>query len=206
MLKVWGRTNSVNVKKALWCIEELGLAYERADAGRQHGVVNTPEYRKLNPNGLVPTIEDDGLILWESHAIVRYLTAKHSPGKLWPDDLRVRADADRWMDWAGGTLSPTMRTAFWELIRTPAAERNEKAIAESVARSGELLVMVDAALASRPYIAGDSFTMGDIPLGCHTYNWMAMPIERRPLPHLEAWYQRLTTRPAYRKVVMLPLS
>lgn len=206
MLKVWGRTNSVNVKKALWCIEELGLAYERVDAGRQHGVVNTPEYRKLNPNGLVPTIEDDGLILWESHAIVRYLTAKHSPGKLWPDDLRVRADADRWMDWAGGTLSPTMRTAFWELIRTPAAERNEKAIAESVARSGELLVMVDAALASRPYIAGDSFTMGDIPLGCHTYNWMAMPIERRPLPHLEAWYQRLTTRPAYRKVVMLPLS
>jgi glutathione S-transferase len=206
MLKIWGRTNSVNVKKALWCVEELGLQYERRDAGREHGVVDSPEYRKLNPNGLVPTIDDDGFILWESHAIVRYLCAKHAPGVLWPDDLRIRADADRWMDWTGATLNPTMRVAFWELVRTPAAERNAQAIADSIARSGELLVMVDGVLAGRPYIAGDAFTMGDIPLGCHVYNWMAMPIVRRPLPHLEAWYERLTTRPAYRKVVMLPLS
>jgi glutathione S-transferase len=206
MLKIWGRTNSVNVKKALWCIEELGLRYERRDAGREHGVVDTAEYRNLNPNGLVPTIDDEGFILWESHAIVRYLCAKHASGTLWPDDLRIRADADRWMDWTGGTLNPTMRVAFWELVRTPLAERNAQAIAESIKRSGELLVMADAALAGRPYIAGNAFTMGDIPLGCHVYNWMAMPIQRRPLPHLEAWYERLTTRPAYRKIVMLPLS
>lgn len=206
MLRIWGRTNSVNVKKALWCAEELGLRYERLDAGREHGVVDTPEYRKLNPNGLVPTIEDDGFVHWESHAIVRYLAAKHGAGSLWPDDLKTRAEADRWMDWVVSRLNPTMRTAFWGLVRTPTAERDARAIAESVARSGELLVMADAALANRPYIAGESFTMGDIPLGCHVYNWMLLPIERRSLPHLEAWYQRLTRRAAYRKIVMLPLS
>lgn len=206
MLKIWGRTNSVNVKKALWCAEELGLAYERIDAGRQHGVVDTPEFRSLNPNGLVPTIEDDGFVLWESHAIVRYLAAKYGAGNLWPDDLRVRADADRWMDWVVSMLNPTMRVAFWGLVRTPPAERDAKAIAASIVRSGELLVMVDTVLAARPYIAGDAFTMGDIPLGCHVYNWMMLPIERRPLPHLEAWHERLTTRAAYQKIVMLPLS
>ena len=206
MLKIWGRTNSLNVKKVLWCAEELGLAYERIDAGLEHGVVNTPEYRRLNPNGLVPTIDDDGFVLWESHAIVRYLSAKHGAGILWPDDVRVRADADRWMDWASTTLNPAMRTVFWGLVRTPPAERNAKAIVESTVRAGELLGMVDAALADRPFIAGDSLTMGDIPIGCHAYNWMMLPIERRPLPHLEAWHLRLTKRPGFRKVVMLPLS
>ncbi len=206
MLRIWGRTNSVNVKKALWCAEELGLAYERRDAGGKHGVVDTPEYRALNPNGLVPTIEDEGFVHWESHAIVRYLAAKYGAGSLWPDDLRVRAEADRWMDWVVSRLNPTMRVAFWGLVRTPPAERDEKAIAESIARSGELLVMLDAALASRPFIAGEALTMGDIPLGCHIYNWMMLPIERRPLPHLQAWYERLTKRAGYRKVVMLPLS
>lgn len=206
MLKIWSRRNSVNGKKALWCLEELGLPYERIEAGREHGVVNTLEYRALNPNGLIPTIDDDGFILWESHAIVRYLSAKHGVGTLWPEDLRVRADADRWMDWAGQVLSPAMRPAFWQLVRTPEAERDHAAITKSVARSGELLVMVDDLFANRPYVAGDAFTMGDIPLGCHTYNWMAMPIVRPPLPHLAAWYERLKERPAYREVVMVPLT
>ncbi len=206
MLRIWSRRNSVNGKKALWCLEELGLRYERIEAGREHGVVNTPEYRALNPNGLIPTIDDDGFILWESHAIVRYLSAKHGVGTLWPEDLRVRADADRWMDWAGQVLSPAMRRAFWQLVRTPEAERDHAAITKSVALSGELLVMVDDLFANRPYVAGDAFTMGDIPLGCHTYNWMAMPIVRPALPHLAAWYERLTKRPAYREVVMLPLT
>ena len=163
-------------------------------------------FRSLNPNGLVPTIEDDGFVLWESHAIVRYLSAGHGAGSLWPADIRVRADADRWMDWAGGTLNPAMRAAFWGLVRTPPAERDAKTIAESAARSGELLAIVDAALAGRPYVAGETLTMGDIPLGCHVYNWMMLPIERRPLPRLEDWYRRLTQRPAFKQVVMLPLS
>jgi glutathione S-transferase len=206
MLRIWGRRNSVNVKKALWCAEELGLPYKRIDAGLDFGVVNTPEFRRLNPNGLVPTIEDDGFVLWESHAIVRYLAARHGTGTLWPHDLKVRADADRWMDWAGVALGPAMRPAFWGLVRTPPEKRNAGEIAASVARAGALLAMADAALAGRAFIAGDAFTMGDIPLGCHAYNWMALPIERPPAPNLEAWYARLAARPAFRRVVMLPLS
>ena len=123
MLKIWGRTNSVNVKKALWCLEELGLQYERTDAGMQYGVVNTPEYRKMNPNGLVPTMDEDGFILWESHSIVRYLAAKYGKGVLWPMDERTRAIANQWMDWAF-TFQGSVRDAFWNLIRTPPEKRD----------------------------------------------------------------------------------
>ncbi len=124
MLKIWGRNNSVNVQKVLWCCEELGLKYERLDAGGSFGVVNTPQYRALNPNGLVPTIEDGPFVLWESNAIVRYLTAKHSSGKLWPEDHKVRAEADKWMDWQNSMFWPVFRPLFWNVVRTPADERD----------------------------------------------------------------------------------
>src|ERR687884_1346177 len=119
MLTLWGRTNSINVQKALWCIEELGLAFRRLDAGREFGVNDTPEYRRMNPNGLVPTIEDDGFVLWESNVIVRYLAAKHGAGTLCPSDLRARFDAERWMDWQQTTLGLPIRDVFWMLVRTP---------------------------------------------------------------------------------------
>jgi len=134
MLKIWGRVNSVNVKKALWCAEELGLKYERVDAGMQFGVTKTPEYLRMNPNSLVPTIEDDGFVLWESHTIVRYLSAKHSMGKLHPSDLKARADAERWMDWAF-TFQTAMRAVFWGLIRTPAEKRDAKRVFLIVSRT-----------------------------------------------------------------------
>jgi len=205
MLKIWGRTNSVNVKKALWCIEELGLQYERVDAGMQYGVVNTPEYRKMNPNGLVPTIEDDGFVLWESHSIVRYLAAKHGAGTLWPRDERTRADANRWMDWTFTFLN-AFRPVFWGLVRTPAEKRDLSAIEEGRKKSAELLGMLDRALVERKYVAGDAFCMGDIPIGCHAQLWMRLPIERPGLPNLEAWFERLCERPAYRKIVDIPLT
>jgi len=205
MLKIWGRKNSVNVKKALWALEELKLPYERTDAGLQFGVVNTPEYRKLNPNGLVPTIDDNGFILWESHAIVRYLAAKHGAGSLWPTEHRVRADADRWMDWAI-TFAAALRPVFWNLIRTPAEKRDLKAIEDGTQKAGELAAYVDAPLAAHPYIAGDALTMGDIPIGCHLQIWLNLDIARPAVPNLEAWYRRLRTRPAYTKIVDTPLS
>ena len=203
MLKLWGRANSVNVKKALWCIEELGLRCERIDAGMQYGVVNTPDYRKLNPNGLVPTIDDDGFVLWESHTIVRYLAAKH--GKLYPADLRTRADAERWMDWAF-TFQGAFRPVFWGLVRTPPEKRDAAAIEEGRKKSAELLGYFDAALSRRKYVAGEAFTVGDIPIGCHVQLWMRLPIERPKHPALEAWFARLLERPAYRKVVDIPLT
>jgi len=205
VLKLWGRVNSVNVKKALWCLEELKLPCERVDAGMQYGVVNTPEYRRMNPNGLVPTLEDDGFVLWESHTIVRYLAAKHGKGTLWPQDERVRANANRWMDWTFTFLN-AFRPVFWGLVRTPPEKRDAAAIEEGRKKSAELLGMLDAVLASRPYVAGSAFSMGDIPIGCHVQLWMRLPIERPSHPGLQAWFARLLERPAYRKVVDIPLS
>ena len=159
MLKIWGRVNSVNVKKALWACEELGLKYERVDAGMEHGVTKTSEYLKMNPNALVPTIEDDGFVLWESHTIVRYLCAKHGAGTLWPTELRARADAERWMDWAF-TFQRAMRDVFWGLIRTPAEERDLKAIEAGREQTAKLLPVLEQNLVHRKYVGGASFTTG----------------------------------------------
>lgn len=205
MLKVWGRVNSVNVKKALWCVGELGLPHERIDAGMKFGVNNTPEYRRMNPTGLVPTIDDGGFTLWESHTIVRYLCAKHSAGKLWPTDLRQRADAERWMDWAF-SFQNAMRNVFWGLIRTPPEKRDAKAIEDGTKKCHELAAMLDKALADRPYVAGATFTMGDIPIGAEVQRYMRVPIEHPALPHLHAWFERLRERPAFLKHVDLPLT
>ena len=205
MLKIWGRTNSVNVKKALWAAEELGLKYQRVDAGMQFGVTKTPEYMKMNPNSLVPTIEDDGFVLWESHSIVRYLCARHSAGTLWPTDLRARADAERWMDWAF-TFQAAMRDVFWGLIRTPPGKRDAKAIEAGRQKSAALLAVPERTLSERPYLGGASFTMADIPLGCEVQRWMRVPIERPRFPAVEAWFERLRARPAFLKHVDLPLT
>jgi len=205
MLKIWGRVNSVNVKKAMWCVAELGLAHERTDAGMQFGVVNTPEYRRMNPTGLVPTIDDDGFALWESHSIVRYLCARHSAGTLWPTDLRARADAERWMDWAFAFQS-AMRNVFWGLIRTPPEKRDANAIEDGKKKTIALLPVLEQTLARQPYVAGKSFTMGDIPIGCEVQRYMRVPIERPPFPAVEAWFERLRQRPAFVQHVDLPLT
>jgi glutathione S-transferase len=204
MIKIWGRVNSVNVKKALWCLDELSLPYERTDAGLQHGVVNTPEYRKMNPNGLVPTLQEDGFTIWESHTIVRYLCDKYGKGVLRPMDLEPRIVANQWMDWAFSFQS-SVRDGFWNLIRTPEDKRDLKAIEASRVKSGQMAAILDAALADRMYVAG-AFSMGDIPIGAEVQRWMRLPIERPKLPHLEAWFERLCARPAFKKHVDIPLS
>ena len=206
MLKIWGRVNSVNVKKALWTVEELGLKYERIDAGLQFGVNKTPQYLKMNPTGLVPTLDDGGFVLWESHTIVRYLASKHGMGSLCPSDLKARADAERWMDWAF-TFQRAMRDVFWGLIRTPAEKRDLKAIETGRLASNQLMTEVlEKSLESKAYVAGERFTMGDIPVGCEVQRWMRVPIERPRLPNVEAWFERLRARPAFLKIVDIPLS
>jgi len=206
MLKVWGRANSSNLKKVTWLCEEIGLLYERIDAGMAFGVVNTPEYRKLNPNGLVPTIDDEGFILWESNAIVRYLAATHAAGTLWPTDLKVRADADRWMDWCTSMLGPAFLPVFWNLVRTPAEQRNMKEIEDGSNKTGEVLARLDTALAGRNFIAGDRFTMGDIAFGPIAYLVNNVSFDRPKLANFDAWYARISGRPAFGKVVALPVS
>lgn len=207
MLKIWGRKNSSNVRKALWCAEELGLVYEAVDAGGAFGVVDTPAYRAMNPNGRIPLIEDDGFVLWESNTIVRYLAARHAAGTPWyPDDVQARASAEKWMDWTTSTFAEPFRHLFWGVLRTPAEQQDWEKIGAALKTCGELLAVVDQALAERPYLSGDTIGMGDIPLGSFIYAWFEMPIERPPLANLQSWYQRLQQRPAYRKAVMTALT
>ena len=206
MLKIWGRINSVNVKKVVWAAEECGLAYERIDAGMQHGVVSTAAYLAMNPNARVPTLEDDGFVLWESNAMVRYLARRYGQGTLDPQDLRQYADADRWMDWCTSTLAGAFRHVFWGMVRTPVEQRDAKAIETSRVETAKLLAIPEAVLAHQPYLAGAQFTMGDIPLGCFVHLWLSMPIERPAHPALTAWHARLAERPAFQKAVNTPLT
>ena len=206
MLKIWGRTNSINVQKVLWCCGELGLQYERVDAGMHFGVNNTPEYKAMNPNGLVPTIDDDGFVLWESHAIVRYLARKHGKGTLLPNDERAAADADRWMEWYSTTVWADLRPIFWNLVRTAPENRDMGLVEQSRQKLATTLGIADANLAKRDYMGGASFTMADIPMGVAAYRWLNLPIERPSLPNLERWYKRISERPAFAKHCMLPLT
>ncbi|MCV4342391.1 glutathione S-transferase family protein [Pseudomonas capsici] len=207
MLKIWGRKNSSNVRKALWIAEEVGVPYETRDAGGAFGLVDGAEYRAMNPNGRIPMIEDGDFVLWESNAIVRYLAALHASGTpLYPDDPKVRAQADKWMDWTTSTIAASFSPVFWGVVRTPAEKQDWDKIREGIKTLHSLLKVADDALSRQPYLSGDVFGMGDIPLGCFAYGWFEMPIERPELPHLKAWYERLKTRPAYQKAVMTPLT
>jgi glutathione S-transferase len=206
VLRIWGRSNSINVQKVLWCCGELDVPYHRVDVGGPFGGNREPEYLRLNPNGLVPTISDGGFVLWESNAIVRYLAAGHGMGTLCPEDLAERADADRWMDWQLGTLWANFRPAFIGLIRTPPEKRDGASIATAIGKTARNLAILDAHLAGREYVTGPSLTMADIPLGVTAYRWFTLDIERPPMPDLEAWYERLCARAPYRANVMLPLS
>jgi len=205
MIKVLGRLTSINVQKVMWCIDELGLAHERTDLGGPFGGNKEPAYLAKNPNGVVPTIEDDGFVLWESNTCVRYIAAKYGAGTLWPTDPRVRADGERWMDWQLSTLGAPMTTVFWTFVRTKPEDRDLKAAEAAAKRLNELYPMVDKALAGRRFLAGDQLTVGDIALGGFAYRWYNLPVERVRLPNFEAWYARLGERPAYKKNVMNPL-
>jgi glutathione S-transferase len=206
MLKIWGRLSSVNVQKVVWCADEIGLAYERIDAGGTFGLNDTPEYLAMNPNGLVPVIRDDGFVLYESNAIVRYLAARDAVDSLWPRDLRERADADRWMEWQSTSFTPAMLDAFWQLVRTAPEKRDAAAVEASRSRSEKGAAILDAHLATRRFLTGDVFTAADIVVGCAAHRWLNVPLARVPRPHLERWYAELKSRPGSRQVTSQPLS
>lgn len=206
MLKVWGRANSTNVKKVLWCADELGLAVERIDAGGEFGIVDDPDYRALNPNGLIPCLQDDALVLWESNAIVRYLMAQYGDEPLTAHDPARRAEADKWMDWATSTLTAPFRDVFLNAVRLPPDQRDKAIRDRGITECAMLLARVNAVLAGQPWLSGEALGMGDIPLGCMAYAWFEMPIERPTLVHLERWYQRLIERASYQRQVMTSLT
>ncbi len=206
MLKVWGRRNSINVMKVLWCLEELGIERERIDAGMQHGVVGDDFYVRLNPNRLVPTIDDNGLVLWESNTIVRYLCAKYGSGSLSPSDPGERALADQWMDWQQTTIHPDIRVIFWALVRNVKENQDPDKLNEAATRLGKNWALVDKHLTDRDYLYGDRFTMADIPLGAAAWRWYSLNTERPVLANVEAWHDRLKQRVGFQKYVMQPLT
>ncbi|WP_291295079.1 glutathione S-transferase family protein [Elioraea sp.] len=208
MRRILGRANSINVMKVIWACEELGLPYAREDLGGPFGGLDTPAYRAMNPNALIPVlVEPDGWLMWESNAILRYLgTAYGKGGPLWPDDPRARATSDQWMDWQQTVANASLGPAFVQMYRTPAEKRDQAVIDKSIARSAEAFRVIEAHLASQPYVAGDTFTLGDIPVGCHVYRYLHLPIDRPDMPALAAYHERLLRRLAYATHVALPIT
>lgn len=202
MLTIWGRLNSHNVKKVAWLADEIGLDYVRHDVGGQFGM--DAAYRALNPNALIPTIDDDGFVLWESNAILRYLAARYAPA-LWPADPAARAMADRWMDWQFG-YADAQRGAFINLVRKPPEMRDADAIARSAAACAQQMAILNDALSISPWLSGAAFGVGDIPMGVYAHTWFTLAIDRPRFSALADWYARLIARPGYAQQVMIPLT
>jgi glutathione S-transferase len=206
MIKIWGRTDSSNVQKVLWCCGELGVEFERQDWGGKFGGNKDRDYLAMNPNGLVPTIKDGDFVLWESNSIMRYLNAKYGQGKLLPSTPEGMAQANRWMDWQLSVLNPSIVPLFWNLIRTPEDKRDPKAVQSALDKTSAAWQMVENQLAQSAFVAGDNLSLGDIPVGVWAYRWFNLPIERPKQPHLENWYQRLKPRKPYQTHIMIPVT
>ena len=232
-LKIWGRMSSINVKKVVWAAQELGLNFERHEAGGVHGVVKTPVYMALNPNSQIPVMEDGEYVLWESNVITRYLCAKYSaptlvasrnaltPAQavpslggrpdasafpLYPENLQDRFDAERWMEWQQTSVNPASRNGFWHLIRLPIDQRDPAMVAQSNAAVEPLMAMLDSHLSRQSFVVGKHFTMADIPLGCEVQRWFGLPQARTKRPNIERWFASLLARPAAKGVLDLPLA
>ena len=206
MLHIWGRLSSINVRKVVWAAQEIGVPFRRTDAGAAFGIVRTPEYLRMNPNGLVPVLRDGDTVLWESNVIVRYLAAKFQRSGLMPRTLALRFEAEQWMDWQQTSANPAGRNAFLQWIRTPAEQRQSELLRQSVAATEPLLSMLDLHLAQRAYLLGEQFSMADIPLGCEIHRWFGLPQPRPAWPNLERWFAALQARPTSKGVLDLPLS
>lgn len=206
MLEVWGRRISGNVIPVMWVIGELGLDYKRYPVGGCFGSLDTDEYRALNPNGRIPTLRDDGKVLWESNSIIRYLAAQYGEDTLCPIDPYQRALADQWLEWTKTTVLPHLVNVFIGTVRTPAKHWDSQAIAAGAKGYAAALSIVDHQLTDRAYLLGDTLTMADITLGAYAYRYYNVPVERPSCPRVEGWYARLCQRPAYREHVMIPFG
>jgi glutathione S-transferase len=207
-LKIWGRKNSVNVQKVLWCLSELDLGYERIDAGMAFGRNNEPDYLAMNPNGRVPTLVDGDFVLWESNSVMRYLARAYAPeATLYPKAPKARAGVDRWLDWTLSTLQPVDRPVFWALVRTPPAQRDMVAIQKDADAEAVQWRIVDAQLATRRFIEGDDFTIADIALGAYARRWFGVEgISKPTLPHLDRWFAQFAGRAGFAQFIAPPMS
>ncbi len=207
-MQIWGRLSSINVRKVVWAAKEVGATFSRTDAGAAFGIVGTPQYLQMNPNALVPTLQDGDLTLWESNVIVRYMATQYPGAGLLPADIGRRFIAEQWMDWQQTTFNRAGRDAFIQLIRTPQAQRSEAFITQSIEATTPLLQQIDSHLAEHRHMAGDDFSMADIPLGCEMHRWFGLPLahDLAALPHLHRWFDDLRARPASRGLLDQPLT
>ena len=207
-LTIWGRQNSVNVQKVLWCLRELDLTYERIDAGMQYGRNREAEYLAMNPNGRIPTLVDGDYVLWESNSIMRYLCMAHGKGSpIYPESPQARAAVDRWLDWTLSTLQPVDRPVFWALVRTPVEKRDMVAIQKDADAEAMVWRIVEAQLATRRFIEGDQFTIADIALGAYARRWLGVEGVTKPkLPNLDRWFAQFAARPGFVKFVAPPMT
>jgi len=202
MMRLWGRQSSINVQKVMWCLAELGLEegkdFERIDAGMQFGIVRSPEFLKLNPNGLVPTLEDGDLVLWESNTIMRYLASQHDKNKRFPLGIATQFSSEKWMDWQVGTLWPVLRLAFIGLTRVPEAERDHAGIQKAYQDTNQLFALLNQTLESQAHCSGEQFHIGDIVLALCVHRWILLNEtfpkqtgERVNLKNINRWLKQL---------------
>lgn len=208
MLKIWGRNTSSNVQKVIWALAEMKLPFERIDVGGAFGKTKDPFYLKMNPNSLVPVLEEeDGFTMWESNSICRYLAAKNQNRTLEPADLKTRARAQMWMDWQLSVMAPAITPVFWNLIRTPPDKRDQKVIDTGKEKTITAAKMMDEQLGRTKFMAGDEFSYGDIPVGIMIYRYVQLIPERPSTPNLDRWYAAISSRPAFKEqIAVVPLS
>jgi glutathione S-transferase len=204
---IWGRKNSVNVQKVLWCCHELGLTYQRIDAGMQFGRNGEPDYLAMNPNGRVPTLVEGDFVLWESNSIMRYLALTRGQGsQLYPTVPKRRAGVDRWLDWTLSTVQPVDRPVFWALVRTPPAQRNMAQVQKDADAEAVVWRIVDDHLAERDFMEGE-FSLADIAIGAYARRWLGVEgIERPDLEHLNRWFERISGRAGFQEFIAPPMS
>jgi glutathione S-transferase len=202
---LWGRTSSINVRKVMLALNEVQLPHERIDAGMHHGVVTGAEFMRKNPNAMIPLLEDGGVVLWESNVIVRYLCESYS-ADLYPADRATRYEAEKWMDWQQTTLNQASRPGFVQLIRLPPEQRDDAVVERSWQETHKCFGILEALFASRPFAAGDRYSMADIPLALEMQRWLGVPWRRTFRPHLQGWWERVLARPAAKGVLDLPLA
>ena len=206
LFHIWGRLSSINVRKAVWAAQEVGAAIQRTDAGGHFGLVQRPEFLRMNPNAMVPVLQDGPVTLWESNVIVRYLADQYPEAGLMPDSTAARFEAEQWMDWQQTTLNPAGRDAFVQLIRVPESEREAARVQASIAATTPLMTMLDQRLAHQPFIVGDRFSMADIPVACEVHRWFGLPLPRPARPHVERWFAQLQARPGSKGILDMALS
>lgn len=206
MLKVWGRKNSSNVKKVLWCLKALNIPYERIDVGGPFGGLTDANYLAMNPNATIPTLQDNELTLWESNTIIRYLCAKYKGEQFYPIDLEKRASIEKWMDWSNGTLFSPIQQLMINVVRTPKEKQDKNLVANLQEKLNKIMKIADNQLAKTPYFAGNEITLADIAIAPLVYPWLEACKERAPVPHIERWFAQLSEDAIFRDIVLLPIN